>query len=745
MQRFDSEVAVAGQTCDGDVETGHAETVEEEPFVVPGLPDETIDGEFSFFGLPSHPDSGDEIPAELDVDCGAAESGPSFDDTAANVTSFLQHQVSRSSSSLQPVVSSAVHEATFARDLSSNVDVTGIKLPWEVGIFSELFSDEPFSSNLIPKMPVSDFCNFDVGVAPQHVVETVASLAMHDTSSPVFSDCISSGDDLHYQAKRKKLRDTAIGKLFIVLQHNLNASSTGQHISALSQHDDSQEGALEIIDSVVGVKSPATLVKRANSLLAFLRWCDWAGRCESNCFQEHVLWDYFRYLKESGAAASKADSMMSAVRFSVFVLGFDSLRLAVTSRRLIGASELMLTGKRLLRQALVLTSAQIIRLHNILSDDDRHLMDRVLVTHLLFALYGRCRNSDLLALHTIECDFDLKGGCVILTTCNHKSGRMASLKTRLLPIVIPARGVDGSIWPVKALEVLKLAGCSLQNPIDGPLVHAPSGGAGVFMNRGLRSSEVSKALRGFLGIAEPEPGFDGEIISSHSLKATLLAWSARFGLTPQTRSLLGRHTSCLNETFSIYSRDLACAPVAELQKVIDSVADGTFSPDAERSLFFRDRVGIPIEETQQFVKRETVDEDDFIIIPDSPIECHDTAPPGVAHGEVVEDAGNSQQAADSGVVDAEGFDSDSSSSGSATSSDGPETDVAQPRVKRFRARIPDSEEWFVHSKSHLVHRFNGDHHNDVKFLVCGKRLTDVYVRCTEATAWNTLCKSCNRK
>ena len=745
MQRFDSDVAASGQSIVGDVETGHgdgetghAETFEDDSYVEPGLPDETNNGDFPLFSLPVP--SGDEFPAELHVDDDGNSPGPPLSDAAANAFSFLQQQDSGSSSSFQPVVSRAVHEATFARNLFSNVDVTGIKLPWEVGIFGDIFSDEPFATGLIPKMPVSEFCNFDLGVAPQEVVRTVASLAMHDTSNPVFSACISSGDDLHYQEKRQRLRDTAIGKIFIVLQHNLNASSTGQHISELFQREGSQEGALEIIDSVVGVKSPATLVKRANSMLAFLRWCDLTGRCESNCFQEHVLWDYFRCLKDSGAAASKADSMMSAVRFAVFVLGFDCLRRAVNSRRLIGASELMLTGKRLLRQALVLTSAQIIRLHNNLVDTDRHLMDRVLVAHLLFALYGRCRNSDLLALHTIECDFDSKGGFVILTTCNHKSGRLASLKTRLLPIIIPARGVDGSIWPGKALEVLELAGCSIQNPIDGPLVHAPAGGVGVFMNRGLRSSEVSKALRSFLGIAEPEPGFDGEIVSSHSLKATLLAWSARYGLTPQTRSLLGRHTSCLNETFSIYSRDLACAPVAELQKVIDCVADGTFSPDAERSMFFRERIGIPSEEPHQCVKQEVVVEDDFIVIPDSP-DAFTTD----AVGNTCESTGNQEQMDDSCAGEALVSDSDSSSSSSAASSDDPETAAAQPRVKRFRARIPDREEWFVHSKSHLVHRFNGDSHNDVKFLVCGKRLTDSYSRCTEATAWNTLCKSCNRK
>ena len=138
-------------------------------------------------------------------------------------------------------------------------------------------------------------------------------------------------------------------------------------------------------------------------------------------------------------------------------------------------------------------------------------------------------------------------------------------------------------------------------------------------------------------------------------------------------------------------------------------------------------------------------EDGFIVIPDSPIECFGTATPVEAEGEVVGDHGELQQAPDGGALDVAESDSDSSSSSSASSSDDPETSVAQPRVKRFRARIPEREEWFVHSKSHLVHRFNGDCHNDVRLLVCGKRLTDSYARCTEATAWNTLCKSCNRK
>ena len=191
MQRFDSDVAASGQsivgdveTGHGDVETGHAETFEDDSYVEPGLPDETNNGEFPLFSLPFH--SGDEFPAELHVDDAGNSPGPPLSDAAANAFRFLQQQDSGSSSSFQPVVSRAVHEATFARNLFSNVDVTGIKLPWEVGIFGDIFSDEPFATGLIPKMPVSEFCNFDLGVAPQEVVRTVASLAMHDTSSPVF-------------------------------------------------------------------------------------------------------------------------------------------------------------------------------------------------------------------------------------------------------------------------------------------------------------------------------------------------------------------------------------------------------------------------------------------------------------------------------------------------------------------------------------------------------------------------------
>ena len=487
----------------------------------------------------------------------------------------------------QPVVSSLVYDAIFARNLFSNVDATNIKLPWEEGIFKEIFADDPMPEASVPKMPISDFCSFELDQPPHSVASTMATLASPASTMPVFESCVSSGDDLHFHSKRQQLRDTAIGKFLVLLRYNLEYSITGKQIHDECQSGCHQQRAYEIVDAVLGVKSPATLIKRANALLAFTRWFARGSALDSNPFQEHVVWEYFQFLRSSCAPATKADTFMSSLRFAYHILGFACLAGALASRRLVGACEIMLAGKRLLKQALVLTVSQGKALHSILSDGSRHITDRALVAYILFALYGRCRNSDLLAIHSLTPDFSEDGGYVVITTCNHKSGRMAALKTRLLPIVVPARGVDGSIWPSKALQVISEAGCPTKSFNEGPLLPAPANGFGDFMQRGLRSSEVSKMLRVFLGVEVPNKGDGNEIVSSHSLKATMLAWAARFGLSPQTRSLLGRHTSCLNETFAIYSRDLACAPVAELQKMIDAIHAGTFSPDGERSTFFQ--------------------------------------------------------------------------------------------------------------------------------------------------------------
>ena len=98
---------------------------------------------------------------------------------------------------------------------------------------------------------------------------------------------------------RRQLRDAAIGKLLIVLRHCLLASKTGRHIINLGTDAQQQAGAFDIVDSVIGVRSPNTVVKRANALLSFLRWVAKAGIDEVNPFIEPVVWSYFQHLRST--------------------------------------------------------------------------------------------------------------------------------------------------------------------------------------------------------------------------------------------------------------------------------------------------------------------------------------------------------------------------------------------------------------------------------------------------------------
>eukprot|EP00435_Cladocopium_sp_Y103_P042214 s1002_g11.t1 len=393
-----------------------------------------------------------------------------------------------SSQPIEPVLGVTIHDAMFSRNLLSNCKVTGIELPWETEFYRDLFNDDP--PQPVPRMPISDACDFHVDVEPQAVASAIAEVAKFSDSNPVHSLCIGSADDVQFHVKRQQLRDAAIGKLLIILRHCLLASATGRHIINLGNAEQQDAGAFEIVDAVVGIRSSATLVKRANS---YLRWYAKAGHVDVNPFEEKFIWDYFLHLKESGAPATRADSALSAFRFAFHILGFECLESTLKSRRLVGVCEIMLAGKRLLRQALPLTVVQINRLHRLLVDESVHLVDRAVIAYILFALYGRCRNSDLQMIHALHKDFDAAGGFVVIETCNHKSGRKAALKTRLMPIVVPARGIDGKVWTDVALKVFDDVGVDLDNPIDGPLMHAPADGMGAFMLRGFKSSGAGRS------------------------------------------------------------------------------------------------------------------------------------------------------------------------------------------------------------------------------------------------------------
>ena len=616
----------------------------------------------------------------------------------------------------EPTMTQSQFQQGFSRSLLTNCTaVSNIVMPWEQGVFRELFSDDPYGS-VVPQMPLDNLVGpLQPGMEPQHVGEVVASATVFEQDGPVYMDVISSKDDVDFPSRMELLRERALAKLLVVIEYSLESSSTGRHIASIGDGNPSASESFHILDAVVGLRSPNTIMKRANSLLSFVHWCSRSRAGDANPFNETTLWAYLSELRDTNAAATKGEAVMSAMRFAHYILGFDTLEEAVISRRLIGISELMASGKRMLKQAKVLTVNQVKRLHQILRDETLHMCDRAICAYLLLALYGRCRHSDLQMIKSLECDFEGNGGYVVIQTLCHKTSRSAALKSTLLPIIIPARGVDGTAYASLAMSVLRMNGLLISSgPINGPLLPAPVG-IGEFLKRGMTSQESSRALRQLLEECEPLAGVDQEEISSHSLKATCLSWCAKYGLTPSTRSMLGRHASSVTETFAIYSRDLAVAPAAELQRVVDDICKGSFSPDGPRSSFFM-QTPVPAGAADE-VKAEV-----------------DTVEEAALHGPSVE------------IVISDDSSSDDGDDEIQSSEEEIPSDVV-PKVKRFRAKIPARETWYSHRKSKILHKKDEEASNfwGRTYLCCGKILSDAYELCTESSAMNTLCKVCVRR
>ena len=131
------------------------------------------------------------LPLSGDVDGLDLEPGASSDLAASS----WQEVFSRD----QPVVSAQIHDALFSHSLLTNFEATDIKLPWETGIYKELFSDEPFDvEGLIPKMQIGEMVQILPESDPQGVAKTVADAITVVANQPVYSGLVSCMDDEHF-------------------------------------------------------------------------------------------------------------------------------------------------------------------------------------------------------------------------------------------------------------------------------------------------------------------------------------------------------------------------------------------------------------------------------------------------------------------------------------------------------------------------------------------------------------------
>ena len=592
-------------------------------------------------------------------------------------------------------------ESMFARHSKQS----DIELPRETN-FGRIVFEDPNAFSL-PKLPASLASCKGLTENFGELERTRTSAALHTskfvTGQTCFEKTIRQIRDEAYTDQRTILFEGGVEKWLSIIQIDTTCSEVGRQIAELEGTPDWQQEAKSIVSAVLGVKSPLTIVKRANSILSLIKWQ--AENCSSDehPWHEKRLWKYFEHLKQEGAATT-GSSLLSALRFMKHVFGF-SIDAAISSKRLKGLSDQMMSRKSTLRQASVLTVNQVVELHRMMTDDSMHPYDRLFCSYILLALYGRCRHSDLACLTDGVCDFDKLGGFVEFRTSLHKTSRSAASKSVLLPILVPATGVHGRPWIHEAAALFDELGLAFTGTIDGPLLPVPKNpDCSEWCKRGVSSKEVTDMLNLLLKVDRKESG-----LSSHSLKSTALSWCSKYGMSQPDRSVLGRHVSVTCETSSFYARDLAIGPTRRLQEIIMDISRGVFCPDAFRSGYFPECpvVQETVPETVDLIKTE-----DSLQI-DGVIECSDTS---------------------------------SSSESSSSSETEPEEPPSKQRKMNQNA-AKDSRMWYIHKKSCILHLYDRSISTCVPLdnFACGRPITGSYQVASLPDMEHVKCTLCRRR
>lgn len=345
---------------------------------------------------------------------------------------------------------------------------------------------------------------------------------------------------------------------------------------------------LETLADTLGRKESGTLHARANPLLRFMKFCRQEG-VEPWPVSERLVYGFLK--SDEKFAPTFPRSFMVSLSFSRHVLGLRGEIDTSLSGRTKGFADVWFLKKRRLIQKSPLSVAQVIHLEKTVMDARRSMVDRIGAGFFLFTLYARARYTDALNVSSLTEDVVTVDGekCGFLEAQSKrvKTNLTLEKKTRFLPMSVPISSVGQTDWAETWM------GLRFKEKLDAdeetPLLPAPlAGNQRRWSKIPLSAANAADWLRSLLsGIDGPS----GMQIGTHSLKATLLSWSAKFGLPVEDRRALGYHSPGKDLSVLTYSRDALSKPLRSLQTVLDAIVQKAFFPDSTRSGYFNKAVG----------------------------------------------------------------------------------------------------------------------------------------------------------
>ena len=463
---------------------------------------------------------------------------------------------------------------------------SNLKLPWESGIWNDIFG--PSSRSSCISMPTlvrpAVVALPGVGSLPTPVEKRRPFAEVPQTwhQVVVVTDAASWQEtfDAKMDTALKRWRDVVI--LF---------PTSFQLVAQLAELTSVAE-QLRVMRDVLGAKSPLTLLKRVNSVIRYTKFLQARGITAPG--SESDFYAFLNEERDAGAPQSRLAAVVESIRFLEHVLRFLGT-IDLLSKRCLGAARQPTSGPQ--KQASPLTVAELGALHKILASEGEDVWDRHMAGAFLCCLYTRSRWSDFQHSNVMTTDpNDYAPHFLELSIVDFKTKSANTWRGGLLAAVAPAVGVVDENWVVVWMRVRE----EIKAPLSGgfPVMPAPDM-AGRATVRPLSTKEASGWVR--LMLARTGLGPDGRRVSSHSAKATMLSFMAKYGAEISVREILGAHVSHLKSVIR-YSRDALAGPLRVLEQMLADVRTGAFNPDDTRSGYFYKEVAAakpaPVEPVQ---------------------------------------------------------------------------------------------------------------------------------------------------
>ena len=325
-------------------------------------------------------------------------------------------------------------------------------------------------------------------------------------------------------------------------------------------------------------KAVATLVKRASD---FTRFAEFQVSCNNGRPlnpSENDVYAYLCHLRQQGAGATAGESFISAWKFLQYTVGAGASGTAdIVSGRIRGAAKDLMAKKRKLQQALPLPAEVVWKLEGLMTERIQPKVKAIL-GFMLFCLFSCSRFADAArAQSPVISEFQH----VILVESSSSEYKTASGERRsvLLPLVALGTGLSGTGWALSWMSARRQCGLGT----SGCMMPADSESQNSWLDRRMTTAEGSYWLKDLLTMTGMTEG-EASLYSTHSLKATILSWAAKsstFGW--QERLVLGHHLDEETKMAVVYSRDAIAAVMVKVLRMLETIRQGIFDPDASRA------------------------------------------------------------------------------------------------------------------------------------------------------------------